>query len=619
MRCLNCSHDGIPISAELCPHCGVHLPSLMRDVLSPGTLMHEGKYRIDYALGRGGFGITYRAMHVRLEQLVAIKEFYPQEYAHREGTTGRLTVAKTQQDPYKRGLDRFLKEGKILAKLNHSNVVQVRDFFEERGTAYLVMELLRGHSLRDELNKQLGKCLPPKRVVSVMEALVEALEAVHKEEIYHLDLKPDNVLLTPEGRVVLVDFGAAKQGLGSRSTQAYTPGYAPLELIAGQPAGPQSDIFELGVMVHEMLTGDLPQWLEKNWKPRGLEEPWVSLVTSALKFHKEERPHSVRDWWGSKLGKEKVEPSRIEEPPKPSPPVKGFPPLQVFEFEVVTVGSIQRSGGFLGLGGTVTLNLNRRREQAQYFSESLPNGVTLEMVSIPGGKFLMGSPAGEGYDSEKPQHQVTVPPFFMGKYAVTQAQWRAVASLPKVERDLDPDPSHLKGGYRPVEQVNWYDAVEFCKRLSKKTGREYRLPSEAEWEYACRAGTTTPFYFGATISTDLANYDGNYTFADGPKGQYRQQTTPVGQFPPNAFGLYDLHGNVWEWCADTWHDNYVGVPTDGSAWTIGGNNNHSLLRGGSWYSYPVNCRSAYRKNHGVRGNIYAHVGFRVVWVLCRTP
>ena len=599
MRCLNCSHDGIPISAELCPHCGVHLPSLMRDVLSPSTLL-EGKYRIDYALGRGGFGITYRAMHVRLEQLVAIKEFYPQEYAHREGTTGRLTVAKTQQDSYKRGLDRFLKEGKILAKLNHSNVVQVRDFFEERGTAYLVMELLRGHSLRDELNEQPAKRLPPNRVVSVMEALVEALAAVHKEGIYHLDLSPDNVLLTPEGRVVLVDFGAAKQGLGSQSTQAFKMDYAPLEVIAGKDIGPESDIFELGMMVYEMLTGELPdpalgRLMKDTWKPSGLEEPWVSLVTSALKFHKEERPHSVRDWWGSKSRKEKV-----EKPTSPSPDVRGFPPLlQVFEFEVVKVND----------QGEI---IKRRQEQAQYFSESLPKGVSLEMVSIPGGNFLMGSPAGEGHDNEKPQHQVTVPPFFMGKYPVTQKQWKAVASLPKVERDLDPDPSHFKGGFRPVEQVNWYDAVEFCKRLSQKTGREYRLPSEAEWEYACRAGTTTPFYFGETLTPKLARCKANLGMAI--ITMFSGETALVGQFPSNAFGLYDLHGNVWEWCADTWHDNYGGAPTDGSAWTIETeNDNSSLMRGGSSINNPSYCRSAYRNLTGSRDYIvlFDYVGFRV--------
>jgi len=154
-------------------------------------------------------------------------------------------------------------------------------------------------------------------------------------------------------------------------------------------------------------------------------------------------------------------------------------------------------------------------------------------------------------------------------------------------------------------------------RLSKATGRDYRLPSEAQWEYACRAGTTTPFYFGETITPDLANYDGNSIYAQEPKGVYRQETTPVGKFPPNAFGLYDMHGNVWEWCADTWHDNYKDAPTDGSVWIENGDDNRSPLRGGSWYYDPDRCRSAYRGSYFRRGYSYS-LGFRVVCGAGRT-
>jgi len=224
-----------------------------------------------------------------------------------------------------------------------------------------------------------------------------------------------------------------------------------------------------------------------------------------------------------------------------------------FQFEVVTIKGLESR--FLGFGKKIITHT--KRHQAQYLTEDLGNGVLLEMVSIPGGTFMMGSPKNEGYDYEKPQHKVTVKPFLMGKYPITQAQWNAV---------MGKNPSHYKGDNRPVENVSWHDCVEFCKRLFDKTGKAYRLPSESEWEYACRAGTTTPFYFGETITTDLANYHGDYTYASGPKGVYREQTTDVGSFPPNAFGLYDMHGNVWEWCADLWHDNYNGAPTDGSAW-----------------------------------------------------
>ncbi|NEO15186.1 MAG: formylglycine-generating enzyme family protein [Moorea sp. SIO3F7] len=251
------------------------------------------------------------------------------------------------------------------------------------------------------------------------------------------------------------------------------------------------------------------------------------------------------------------------------------------------------------------------------------------MVAIPGGTFEMGSPeTEEGHsNSESPQHQVTVKSFFMGKYQVTQAQWQAVAALTQVNRELKPNPSYFKGEDRPVEGVSWYDAVEFCARLSEYTKRPYRLPSEAEWEYACRAGTTTPFHFGETITTDLANYHGNSTYGSGYKGKYVQETTPVGSFGlGNDFGLYDMHGNVWEWCADHWHDNYEGAPTDGTAWqdepdsNNENDNKHRLWRGGSCYTMPKNCRSGSR---GVFNWDWTHlvgnIGFRVVCAQEWTP
>ena len=258
----------------------------------------------------------------------------------------------------------------------------------------------------------------------------------------------------------------------------------------------------------------------------------------------------------------------------------------VFEYEIVTVDG-QGKGR------------NCQKCQAIYRTETLGEGVSLEIVEIPVGGFIMGSPAGEGRDDERPPHLVIVESFWLGKYPVTQAQWREVAGFPKVERDLNPDPSINKGGNRPVEQVSWDDAIEFCQRLSKRAGREYRLPSEAEWEYACRAGTTTLFHYGETISTDLANYENHHI-----------GTTEVGKFSANAFGLYDMHGNVWEWCSDHWHDNYDRGPTDGSGWAKGGESDPRVLRGGSWFSFPVNCRSAvrYRAERGYRDG---RVGFRV--------
>jgi formylglycine-generating enzyme required for sulfatase activity/predicted ATPase len=278
--------------------------------------------------------------------------------------------------------------------------------------------------------------------------------------------------------------------------------------------------------------------------------------------------------------------------------------LKCFEFASVTVNHRGEE-------------IKREPKQTQYFTESLPNDVLLDMVAIPGGTFMMGSPEPEEYNSEKPQHEVTVQPFFMGKYPVTQAQWKAVAALSRVNRDLKPEPSHFKEDNRPVEGVSWYDAVEFCDRLSQFTGKQCRLPTEAEWEYAARAGTTTPFHFGETMTSELANYNANYTYGAGVTGIYQEQTTPVGSFGvANAFGLYDMHGNVWEWCLDDWHKNYQGAPTDGSPWFDDNDNiyqkqGNAVLRGGSWVSIPKYCRSAFR-NSISRGNPYYFFGFRVV-------
>ncbi|NEO75619.1 MAG: formylglycine-generating enzyme family protein [Moorea sp. SIO4G3] len=246
----------------------------------------------------------------------------------------------------------------------------------------------------------------------------------------------------------------------------------------------------------------------------------------------------------------------------------------------------------------------------------------------------------------------------LGRYPITQAQWKAIASRSdlKVNQDLDPDPSYFKEPYqgidrwqRPVEQVDWYEAVEFCDRLSKLTGKDYRLPSEAQWEYACRGVTEPlnlengasypPFQFGETITTDLANYHGtddkdsrrSGSYGRGPQGEYRGQTTPVGYFKVvNSFGLSDMHGNVWEWCADDWHNNYKGAPTDGSAWidnneleNVNTENQsyldknddkslYSVMRGGSWFDYPSYCRSALRFIDFRRVDCDDFLGVRVV-------
>ena len=258
--------------------------------------------------------------------------------------------------------------------------------------------------------------------------------------------------------------------------------------------------------------------------------------------------------------------------------------LPTFKFDVITVDSSGKEN-------------SRTKSFARFFPEDLGNGIVLSIVYISVGTFMMGS--SESF-YEQPVHQVTVQPFYLGKYPITQEQYQAV---------MGNNPAYFKGAKRPVEQVTWNDAVEFCQKLSQKTGKTYRLPSEAEWEYACRAGTSTPFYFGDTITPDLVNYNGNYPYGSAQSGLNHERTTDVGSFPPNSFGLYDMHGNIWEWCSDKWHGNYNGAPSNGSSWETGTDNNR-VLRGRSWGYNAVNCRSALRREDSAKFR-WKDTGFRV--------
>ena len=297
-------------------------------------------------------------------------------------------------------------------------------------------------------------------------------------------------------------------------------------------------------------------------------------------------------------------PISIKSSPSPIPPQRWSRRKVLITFGLFTVGTV---------ASNIFAQLFRQnptpppspspRPLAPPFTENLPNGVTLEMVGLLAGQFLMGSPDSDpdARDNEKPQHQVKVNSFAIGKYPVTQAQYQAV---------MGNNPSRFQNNpQNPVEQVTWNNAQAFCQKLSQITGKTYRLPTEAEWEYACRAGTTTRFYFGDDANLkDYGWYDGN-----------SQKTThPVGQKRTNAWGLYDMNGNVWEWCEDNWHSSYIGAPTDGSAWIKNNNDyDYRILRGGSWFVDPSHCRSAYRYSRD-RRNSFDDYGFRVVCGAGRT-
>lgn len=262
-------------------------------------------------------------------------------------------------------------------------------------------------------------------------------------------------------------------------------------------------------------------------------------------------------------------------------------PLRPWNFETVKVNS----------RGEI---VKHETKQAKCFSIDLGNDIDLEMVKIPGGSFVMGSPVDEiDRARDEIQYRVNVRGFYLGKYQITQAQWQAIVGN---------NPSKFKKeGKYPVERVSWYDSQDFCRRLSQQTGLSFRLPTETQWEYACRAGTKTPFYFGETLNIEIANYNGNYTYGFGKIETDRGEPTAVGSFPANAFGLYDLHGNLWEWCEDDDGCNNSSTPRD----RVELENPGKVIRGGSWFDDPASCRCASRLSY--HPSLSNHcVGFRVV-------
>ncbi|WP_413172338.1 SUMF1/EgtB/PvdO family nonheme iron enzyme [Anabaena azotica] len=588
----------------------------------------RNRYRVLRLIGEGGFSKTYAAEDVdRLNAPCVIKQFFPQV----QGTGQRAKAAEF----FKEEAFRLYELGE-----NHPQIPRLLAYFEQGASLYLVQEFIIGKTLLEEVQEQ---AYSETEIRQLLLDLLPVLDFVHQKNVIHRDIKPENIIRRDtDHKPVLIDFGGAKQvthtSIARQATAIYTLGYAPTEQMAGF-ACHASDLYALGVTCVRLLTQDLPmqdtyglkdplydpmtaKWL---WKERlqaksiSISQELTYILDQLLQHFPNDRYQSAAEVLDDltaqqslplALEPEVLEPVTseishiIETPSTPPPPAQKIilplPPLEIFDFDVVTVN-------------TAGKKVSYDRLSAKFFLEELNKNIALEMVSIPGGSFMMGSPKYEGDVEEYPQHLVTVAPFFMGKYPITQAQWKAVTDLPQIVQPLNPNPSKFKGANLPIENVSWYEAVEFCLRLSMKTGRNYRLPSEAEWEYACRAGTTTAFHFGERITADLMNCSGGDFYFVPPTSNFRKQITNVGSFDlANAFGLYDMHGLVWEWCADPWHKNYHGAPNDSSVWDIDGDIHRRVLRGGAWNFSAELCRSASRTWNEAEGGLRMS-GLRVVF------
>jgi formylglycine-generating enzyme required for sulfatase activity len=532
------------------------------------------------------------------------------------------------------------------------------------------MEWFDGESL-DVWLKTHGS-LTPEQAQALFPPVVEAMREVHAADLLHRDLSPDNLLLRPlsEGGwdLRIIDFGLAyrldgggdaRRGL-SAVQQSLTGklDYAPPEQCLGGDLGPWSDVYSFGKTVCKALFDDTePRSRELAQIPAGLAE----LLEDCISKPVDRRPADfgvvakrlqalqavpakpIEPGPGATGAPSKPSAAVVEKPaskPRSEPkketrprqetaqepiggsskakapkatiePVrkKGHPVMITVLVLAMVVGvwwGLSDNGHSGGTQGTVA-----SASMGKVFQDPLKDGGKgPEMVVIPAGSFSMGAPKGEPQSDsdEHPQHRVTFSkPFAIGRYELSFADYDKFCDATGRKK---PDDRGWGRGRRPVIYISWYDATAYAEWLSKQTGKHYRLPSEAEWEYAARAGTTTPFWWGKSITTDQANYDGNYTYDGGAKGVYRQKTLPVDSFEPNPWGLYQVHGNVLEWVQDCWNGSYASAPDDGSAWEKG-DCGRRLLRGGSCLSYPWRLRSADRGSRDARDNWRSIAGVRL--------
>lgn len=630
--------------------------------MEPGYLLRN-RYCIQQPLASGCFCVTYLAIDYEYyrQKYVVIKHLKPQNK-----NPALLQIARRL----------FETEAMALKRLGDitDRIPALYAYFEDHSEFYLVQEFIEGQTLAQELDR--GK-LSTAATIQVLREILIGLSFVHAENTIHRDLKPDNIIRrASDNALVLIDFGAVKEVRQTTLTTPNartlasigfgTEGYMPSEQAMGYPKL-ASDIYAVGAIGIECLTGREPhelfdeELLEFQWRhlykasnPRvdPLISPLVMVLNKMLQQRHLDRYANAAEALVAidaiLLGREAITENKsnlqLLAPQKIASVFDRVSMNRSTFLKLIGLGSLGAIGSFsiakliqpseseldpnyqvntgelptidrLAIIPVTSIKLNERgdtidrpQSHAHIFHEGLGNDVFLTMIQIPTGTFNMGSPAQEyGREAaEQPQHFVRLPGFYLGQTLVTQAQWA----------EIFPDKSVGSRGYSqlPVCGISWLDAIKFCELLSTKTGRTYRLPSESEWEYACRATTTNTFAYGDTIVSSIVNHDATSPYRQAPKGLFQGKSTAVAIFPPNLFGLYDMHGNLWEWCLDEWFDNYQDAPADGGARgdvETRDEQKPRVVRGGSWFSHGQRCRSASRASLSASFR-HPHYGFRVV-------
>ncbi|MBP5515728.1 MAG: SUMF1/EgtB/PvdO family nonheme iron enzyme [Bacteroidales bacterium] len=595
--------------------------------LPVGTILKGGEYTILGKIGEGGFSITYVARQNDLNRKVCIKEYFLDGCCFRREGSLRVECKASFIEQFEKYRKAFVHEAEMVASVSHPNVVDVIGVFQENNTAYMVMQFIEGQTLESLVVKR--GALPLDEAKNYMSQIAEAVGYIHDCNILHRDIKPGNIMITGDYRAILIDFGSAREFVDDK-TQAHTSmltrGYAPPEQYSTvSRKGRYSDIYSLGATLYYVLTATPPvdaaaRMTEPFPEPASLNPAIPAKINNAIIKAMQTNPadryqdvHSfVSNLWTAEnvAGDETQQNSQTQRT------------LLISQARTVKLDGVQKQRedktwlwilfailACLIIVGIVALVRNsgsasqedtaKQRDEIKVIKEAkqtiTANGVSFDMVYVEGGTFTMGCTSEQGSDcfgSEEPAHSVKLSGYYIGETEVTQALWKAV---------MGSNPSSFNGDNLPVENVSWDDAQAFILELNRNTGRTFRLPTEAEWEYAARGGSKSRGYkySGSENVGNVAWYWDNVS-----------RTHPVKTRSPNVLGLYDMSGNVWEWCSD-WYEDYSSSSRTNPAGPSTGLGR--VYRGGSWYNNARHCRvsnryygSASHRSHGL--------GFRLVLV-----
>jgi len=694
-------------------------------ILPIGTLLNNGRYRIDRFINQGGFGITYQAIDLNpdntliIENRVVVKELFLAGCGRKDKTVMEQAIPKENFNNFKQ---RFLEEAQNLKKFKRPDIVKVFDYFEENNTAYYVMTYITGITLKELVDKQQDKRLIIDNALHYTKQILVAVGEIHKQGILHRDIKPENIMITPNDGVVLIDFGSARQyveDIKVTQTVMISHGYAPPEQYSEKHnRGTYTDIYGIGATLYYCITGHKPtnaldrcqlgkteDLIEHPQKYNKLiSDKLNNIILKAIHLDTNIRYQNTREMLDDLDDKTVNIPQESKQSYQESKQIN-YNKILIFSLIILTIITIlgitkcndntkfekliikQQTKTIKDINNNIksvkieteqqtktTKNINNDikpikgepeqqtkttkepidnyiktakgepEQQTKTTKEPIDNYIKTvkgepeqqtkskenkennikpiktepeqqiknaktsidynkisgDMIYVGGGYFYMGSNLDEvNRDEDENKHKANVKNFYIGKNEVTFAQYDKFCELTGRHKPSD---EGWGRDNRPVVNISWYDAVAFCEWLSNKTGKSYRLPTETEWEYACRAGTTTPFNTGNCLSTFQANYNGTQPQIGCSEGRYKKKTMPVSSFTPNTWGLYDMHGNVWEWCND-WYGDYSQ------------NNNitsstQKVIRGGAWYYFSQDCRSANRHSSNP-SSIYGTLGFRL--------